>query len=168
MDSSVTNMDSTERLNLKKMLGECETIDNTHHIRTVKHSVPLAKDIQTMEKLKMQNTTLRAQHPEQFAEICQMQCPFLFANYMDIFSKLLKDEIDLTIMQRFLHVLNMIEDGHVDQHEGSVIVGKILKELYLDSAIRRGENLDKENPPVPKIEGKPVSWKQFRSQLNST
>ena len=32
----------------------------------------------------------------------------------------------------------------VDQHEGSVLVGKLLKELYVDSALRRSENLDKE------------------------
>jgi hypothetical protein len=36
----------------------------------------------------------------------------------------------------------------INGSEGSVIIGKILKELYLDSAIRRGENLDKENPIV--------------------
>jgi hypothetical protein len=27
----------------------------------------------------------------------------------------------------------LIEDGMVDQHEGSVAVGKLLKELYVDS-----------------------------------
>ena len=33
----------------------------------------------------------------------------------------------------------------VDQHEGSVMVGKLLKELFVDSALKRPENLDKEN-----------------------
>jgi hypothetical protein len=156
-------INSNDRLNLKKLISECETIDNTEYIRQVKHSVPLAKDIQTMERLKMQNMTLRTSHPDQFAEICESQCGFLFNNYMDIFKKLLKDEINLQIMQQFLHVLNMIEDGLVDQHEGSVIIGKILKELYLDSAIRRGEHLDQENPPVPRVEGKQIGWNQFKT-----
>jgi hypothetical protein len=42
-------------------------------------------------------------------------------------------------------------------------VGKILKELYLDSAVRRGENLDKEHPPAPKAENKFVSWSEYKS-----
>jgi hypothetical protein len=155
-------MDNDERLNLKKLVDEMETVDNTAHIRQVKHSLLLFADIETMERLKMQHTSMRYSQPEQFAELCEVQCSFLFKNYMDIFKKLIKDEINLEIMQKFLQVLKMIEDGQVDQHEGSVIVGKILKELYLDSAIRRGDNLDKENPLPQKMEGKQISWNQFK------
>jgi hypothetical protein len=158
-------VNTDERLNLKKLITECETVDNTEYIRKVKQSIPLAKDIQTMERLKMQNTTLRATHPEEFAQICEGQCAFLFNSYTDIFKKLLKDEINLEIMQQFLQVLKMVEDGNVDQHEGSVIIGRILKELYLDSAIRRGDNLDKENPPLPKVDGKKISWNEFKSKV---
>lgn len=161
-----SQINSNDRLNLKKLINECETVDNTQYIRQVKHSIPFAKDIQTMEKLKMQNILFRSTNPEQFSELCEMNCSFLFNNYTDIFKKLLKDEINLEIMQQFLHVLNMIEDEEVDQHEGSVIIGKILKELYLDSAIRRGENIDKENPPIVKIEGKQITWKEFVSSKN--
>jgi hypothetical protein len=32
----------------------------------------------------------------------------------------------------------------LDQHEGSFIVGTILKELYIDSALKRGDKLDNE------------------------
>ena len=67
-------------------------------------------------------------------------------------------------MTQLLSVLKMIEDGKVDQHEGSVMVGKILKELYVDAALKRGENLDRENAEqkVPPVEGKPISWKEFK------
>jgi hypothetical protein len=48
------------------------------------------------------------------------------------------------------------------------MVGKVLKELYIDSAVKRGENLDKiyeaEKPQL--IEGKEVSWKQYK-KMNS-
>lgn len=165
MSDNFAPVNSDERLNLKKLITECETVDNTEYIRKVKQSIPLAKDIQTMERLKMQNTTLRATHPEEFAQICEVQCAFLFNSYTDIFKKLLKDEINLEIMQQFLQVLKLVEDGNVDQHEGSVIIGRILKELYLDSAIRRGDNLDKENPPVPKVDGKKISWNEFKSKI---
>ena len=36
-----------------------------------------------------------------------------------------------------LMILKRIEDGELDQHEGSYEVGKILKELYVDSALRK-------------------------------
>jgi hypothetical protein len=49
-----------------------------------------------------------------------------------------------------VRVLEMIEDGKVDQSEGSVIVGKFLKELYVDSALRRADNLDKANASADK------------------
>jgi len=78
----------------------------------------------------------------------------------------LKDELNLGIMLRFIKVLQLIEDGHVDQHEGSAIIGKFLKELYVDSALRRGENLDKANaeslPKIPEIEPKSISWKDYK------
>jgi hypothetical protein len=154
---------SSDRLNLKKLISESDATDNTEYMRRVKHSIPLAKDIQILEKLKSQNSVLRESSPEKFHEICQQHCSFLYNNYTDIFNRLLKDELNLLIMQQFLQVLKMIEDGRVDQHEGSVIVGKILKELYLDSAVRRGENLDKEHPPAPKAENKSVSWSEYKS-----
>ena len=40
-------------------------------------------------------------------------------------------------------MLSEIEDGNLDQHEGSVKVGRLLKELYIDSAMRQGEKMDK-------------------------
>ena len=63
----------------------------------------------------------------------------------------------------------MIEDGKVDQHEGSVIVGKILKELYVDSAMKRIDNLDKEHTQdsVPKIEPKKLSWREYKIHHSS-
>jgi hypothetical protein len=67
-------------------------------------------------------------------------------------------------MTKLLTVLKMIEDGKVDQHEGSVMVGKILKELYIDSATKRADNIDKEyeDQKVQPIEGKKVSWSEYK------
>jgi hypothetical protein len=55
----------------------------------------------------------------------------------------------------------------LDQHEGSFIVGTILKELYIDSAIKRADNIDKEHEHerVQINNGKEVSWKKFK-QMN--
>jgi hypothetical protein len=75
--------------------------------------------------------------------------------------------LDLAIMSRLLAVIKMIEDKKVDQHEGSVLVGKILKELYVDSALKRCDNLDKEHnsdDKEEKREVKPVSWSEWKSK----
>ena len=73
-------------------------------------------------------------------------------------------------MTKLLMVLKMIEVGKVDQHEGSVIFGRILKELYLDSAVKHADNLDKKNKgyEVDKhvVESKPISWKEFKLMNN--
>ena len=70
-------------------------------------------------------------------------------------------------MSNLLDVLKHIEDGKVDQHEGSVAVGKILKELYVDSALKRCNAIDQsiDTPEVTYMEAKPISWKQFK-QMN--
>jgi hypothetical protein len=67
-------------------------------------------------------------------------------------------------MTKLLIVLKLIEDGKVNQHEGSVMVGKVLKELYVDSALKRGDNLNAENDsePAPSV-GKPISWKEYKT-----
>ena len=72
--------------------------------------------------------------------------------------------MNLQIMGEFLNVLKKIEDGELDQHEGSVKVGELLKELYIDSALKRSEKLDKENPTETKeLKTSNISWKQYKN-----
>ncbi len=159
----MSTLSSEDRLNLKKLIDETQCDDNTEHIRKVKHSVQIRDNIRLMDKLKKQHADTP---PEEFAEICRSSCSFLFNNYTDIFNKVLKDEIDLLIMTKLLIVLKLIEDGKVDQHEGSAKVGQILKELYVDSALKRSENLDKEHAgeQVPKVEPKQISWSEYKKK----
>ena len=151
-----------ERLNLKKMINESDCDDNTDNIRRLKHSVLMRDDIRKLDTLKNTHSDMKNNDNDQFSLICQNECQFLYTNYTDIFNKLVKDELDLTIMTKLLTVLKLIEDSNVDQHEGSVMVGKILKELYVDSATKRLDNLDKEHDKEPMSEGKAISWKQFK------
>ena len=95
-----------------------------------------------------------------------------FNHYTDIYNKVIKDEINLTILLRLLNVLNSIEEGHVDQHEGSFEVGKLLKKIYIDSALRKADKLDKANKgregegeEEEEEEEKPIesiSWSEFK------
>jgi len=92
-------------------------------------------------------------------------------NYTDIFKRILRNEINYEILGKVLDVLKAVEEEKVDQHEGSVLVGKVLKEMYLDSAVRHGNNLDKKYQetappkPVPVVE-KLISWKDYKNQGN--
>jgi len=169
----MSSLNSKERLDLKKLISESDCTDNTEHIRNVKHSVLIRNDIRTVENLKMRERQLFENDKDAFRGLCESKAPFLCGNYFDIFNRLLKNELDLTIMTKLLTVLKLIEDGKVDQHEGSVMVGKILKELYIDSAIRHGDNLDKDRinetdsqEKVEPIEGKKISWKEFKKMEN--
>ena len=105
--------------------------------------------------------------PEKINLECMNECGFLFTYYTEIFNKIKKDEIDINILNKFIDVLRQIEDGELDQHSGSFLVGTLLKELYIDSALKKADKLNEEhdkNKPV-KEEKEPVqiSWKQYKS-----
>lgn len=157
-------MNDQERLNLKHLLDQSDYQDNTDTIRRLKHSTLIRDDIRKIDTLKMTRSELKQQRPDEFEELCRSECYFLFQNYTDIFNKLLKDELDLTIMTKLLTILKLIEDDKVDQNEGSVMVGKILKELYIDSAMKRMDNLDREHAKeeIPKVVPKNISWRDYK------
>ena len=162
-------LSNEDRIDLKRLLSTSDCENNTEHIRTMKHSTKIQNDIMKLVEFKNSQQTLAESYPDKFVEEARVLVPFLAKGYTDIFNKVIRNEINFEILGKLLYVLKAIEDEKVDQHEGSVLVGKILKELYLDSAVRHGENLDKKNaaeePPKPKlVEGRPISWKEYKSK----
>lgn len=160
----MANLTNDERLNLKKMINESECDDNTDNIRRLKHSVLMRDDIRKIDTLTNTHSEMKNTNISAFTELCQTECSFLYTNYTDIFHKLIKDELDLTIMTKLLTILKMIEDEKVDQHEGSVMVGKILKEMYVDSATRELNHLNeqRDGERVPPSTGEKISWNEFK------
>lgn len=163
----MAELSDNERLNLQRMINDSECDDNTEQIRKVKHSILLRDEIRKLDTFKKANRSLQVKNFDRFTEEAKSVCPFLFRNYTDIFNRITKDELDLEIMTKLLMVLKMIEDNKVNQHEGSVMVGKVLKELYVDSALKRGENLDKlyESTKPETIEIKDannLTWKEYK------
>jgi len=161
-------MNPQEKIDLKKLMNNMtdDYVDNTDGIRELKHSRLIHADILKLEQLKTEHAEMRLSNPFQFREICEAECMFLFYKYTDIFNRLLRDEIDLAIMEKALNVLLKIEEGQIDQQEGSVMVGKLFHEIYVDSALRRSGNLDKaaaESESIPKYEGVAISWKEYKS-----
>jgi hypothetical protein len=163
-------MDNLDRLNLQKMLKTNDVQDCTESIRTNRHSSLIHKDVQELLDLKKKYFRLKNSNPNQFDAMCVSKCQFLFNNYTDIFNKVKKDEIDLNILENFLQILKKIEDRQIDQHEGSFLVGKLLKEIYIDSALKKSEKLDKQregNSGASKKlainKPKKISYKDFKN-----
>ena len=160
-------MNDKQRLQLQNMIKVNNVEDQTELIRELKHSIILKNEINNMMMLKVK---YRNDENQMFEE-CVKECNFLYTYYTDIFNKIKKNEIDIRILNQFLDVLEKIENGELDQHEGSFLVGTILKELYIDSALKKSEKLDKlsetNNPqPVPvEKEKKNISWKQFKASI---
>ena len=155
-------MDDRQRLQLQKMIKVNDVQDQTSLIRELKHSHLLQADINALLKLKMKYKN----NAEEIQQHAQTECNFLFMYYTDIYNKIRKDEIDLKILNRFLNVLRQIEDGEMDQHEGAFVVGTLLKEIYVDSALRKADKLDEEHentnikPLEPAIQ---ISWKEYKN-----
>lgn len=161
-------LSTEESLNLKKMMTEMDYVDNTATIRKLKHSARIRDEINRLELLKKSHAELRQTDREGFFNLAYKECNFLFNNYMDLFTRVMKDEVDIKIMTKILIVLKLIEDERLDQNEGSVMVGRYLKEMYLDSAVRRADHMDSEREAerIQPVEGKPISWRDFKLDMS--
>ena len=152
-------MNKEDKLNLKKIVNNYNPVETTEKIRDLKHSEKIRENVTTYLELKKKYKRLSK---EQFTNIVQKKCYFLYENYTNIFNKLIKDELDLTILNKFLYILHKIEKGDIDQHEGSVMVGNILKELYIDSALRK-DNKRNENKKTERTrKGKNITWNDYK------
>jgi len=137
-------LDEKDRLNLSEMIKSYGSDDNTEKIRKLKHSYKIKENIQVMMNLKKKYAKMRRDEPKKFERIVTSQCNFLFNKYTNIFNRLLKDEIDLRILLTFVDTLKQVEEGEIDQNEASVLIGKILKELYIDSALKERKSSKKQ------------------------
>ena len=154
-------MDDKQRLQLQNMIKTNNVEDQTDLIRNLKHSQVLRNEINNMIMIKAKYRG----DDEKIAQECMNESNFLFTYYTEIFNKVKKDEIDINMLYKFLDILKKIEEGQLDQHEGSFQVGTILKAIYVDSALKKADKLDAINE-TEKVEPKKanvnVSWKQFK------
>ena len=156
-------MDDKARLQLQKMIKAHDVEDQTELIRELKHSHLLQNDINNLIMLKAKYRN----DQDKINEEGMSECGFLFTYYTDIYNKIRKDEIDLKILNQFLNVLRRIEDGELDQHDGAFIIGTLLKEIYVDSALRKAAKLN-ENQEQEYVEPREVvniSWKDFKKTI---
>ena len=126
-------LDADTRLNFDKILRETGVEDNTNKIRKLKHSTKIKEQVSIMLNIQKNYSRIGKKAMQKMLET---KCHWLFTHYTNLFIKLKKNQLDLQILDTFLTTLKDLEDGKVDQHEASVKVGKVLKELYIDSALK--------------------------------
>lgn len=154
-------MENQQNLNLKNLIKDYKYESTTEKIRTLKHSKKIRMDVTNLLNLKKKYNRLDFNTQ---TNIIKKQCSFLYKNYTNIFNKVLKDNLNMDLLHKFLVILESIENGKYDQHEASVKVGQILKEIYIDSSIREAHKNDnkKKNKKVNTIKPKKVSWKEYK------
>ena len=155
-------IDDKTRLDFNKMLKESGASDNTEKIRQLKHSDKIREQVTFMMEIKKKYPKLKRETKDRMIE---SKCLWLWKNYMNIYNKLKKDQLDLNILHRFLSTLKQVEEGELDQHDASVKVGQALKELYVDSAMQQQKKREELEAKRRKKGGKPVkkiSWSDYK------
>ena len=156
-------MDPNQRLQLQQMITANNVEDNTNLIRQLKHSHVLRENVNNLIMLKAKYMN----DPDSLHLEGMTECNFLFTYYTDLYNKIRKDEIDLKILFKAFDVLRDIEDGKIDQHDGAYTFGTLLKQVYVDSALKKAEKLDekygntKEEPKKPNVN---VSYKMWKNK----
>ena len=146
-------MNDDQRLKLHEMITENNVQDNTDKIKRLKHSELIRKDVDTLLSIMLK---LKTDDYKTLDTAYIQQCNFLFIHYTNIYNKLLKNQIDIGILYKFLDCLKSIEDGKKNQHEGSYEIGTLLKSIYIDTKIY-------DEPK--KRECKNISWIEY-NKLN--
>ena len=156
----------TQSLNMKALMESDDYVNNTEKIRQIKHSDMILADVGKLCELKKTHHKMKIVEEEKYKHLCQTSCPFLHNNYTDIFNKIVNDELDMNMLVNFVQTLKQIEDGVLDQYDASVKVGTILKEMYVDSAMRRGQKLDEKyaSDATKFVEPKQMSWKDYKEK----
>lgn len=157
-------MDSKDNLNLKKLISEYKPEETTEKIRKLKHSLLIKQDVEEIILTKRKYSKLKH---ETLNQMCIKRANFLYTNYTNIFNKLVKGELNLEILGRLIMILQKIEKGECDQHEASVMVGTILKELYIDSALKKQAKSDAKHKAKEKRlrNGKKISWSEYKKTI---
>ena len=155
-------MNLQEKTQLDKFLCENNVEDVTATIRANKHSAPLKEDLKILYELVDRAIEDGSEIDEQNPE---GKCMFLFTYYTDIFNRVKKNKLDRKILDKFVDILAEIENCEEDQHSAAHKVGKYLKELYIDSALREAEQReDKEEGEKPKQPARQVTYTQFKKK----
>jgi len=157
-------MNKEQQINLKKMMKEFDVTDQTENIRNIKHSAQIRTDVEKIIQIQKENHDMSH---ETLDAICLNSCFFLFTNYTDIYNRLLKKELNITILFKIIDCLQKIENGNCDQQEASFEVGTLLKKMYIDSALKKADKQEEQysQPSEETTPPKNISWKNYKKNI---
>ena len=150
-------LSESDKYQLQQMVDKHPVEDHTNKIRELKHSKQLSDSIKLLLSMKQEHATLLKENKPEFENLFLTKDPFLFYNYFELYNMVLKETIDVGILDKLIGVLAKIEDGTYDQHEGSYVVGTILKEIYIDTKLK--ETSENKHSFV---EPKAISWNEYK------
>ena len=75
----------------------------------------------------------------------------------------MKNELDPKIMYSMIQVLEKIERKQLNQHEASVAVGKMLKQIYIDGVVSNDKPSYKQTKK--KKQTKNISWTEYKQRF---
>jgi hypothetical protein len=139
--SSPQEIRNSMRQQLDNLMRDDDVADSTERIRELKHSSKIRGDLERLMALRREHTRAT---PEVFRRMALARCPFMHEHYSDMLFKLIKNEVDINLIMRFVDLLAAIENGQLNQHEASFQVGTILKKIYIDSVLKRDELREQE------------------------
>ena len=154
-------MDESQQELLEKIIKENNTEDNTEKIQKLKHSSQIRKDVSNIHNIKRK---LRTRDFRTIDRECQSKAVFLFRHYPIIYNKMLKNQINMKIMYKFLDVLSTIENGSRTQHEASYEIGMLLKELYVDKKIDMSKEKTRQDKSV---KPKKISYEEYKRMMEN-
>jgi hypothetical protein len=164
-------MNVEERHKLDKLIKEHNIPDHTPHIRKVKHSKQIKSEVEIFINLKTKYSYMKRTNHRKFVKIVYKHCPFLLKHYMMILNKLIKDELNMDILSNFISRLSDIEEGRLDYHEASVLIGQLLETLY-DSELKHKKGKKKQcktrdgnKDVINKTVIPTLSWSQYKAKL---
>jgi len=146
------------------MIEQNNVVDNTNILRELKHSSVIKQNVERLLELKQIHADLLQSNKQKFEEIVLQDCGFLFFNYMPLYNSILKENLNMTILNELLTILSKIENGECDQHEASYEVGKLLKAIYIDTTLQRIREND-ESVKVEYVEPKTIKWSEFKNNI---
>lgn len=158
------NLTDNDRIQLENMLRENKVEDTTHKIQELQHSSKLLESLKIIEGLKKQYPRIYKTNYSRFEEIVRNRGgDWLWSHYTNIYHKLMKNELDPKIMYSMIQVLEKIERKELNQHEASVAVGKMLKQIYIDGVVSNDKPSYKQTKK--KKQTKNISWTEYKQRF---
>lgn len=100
--------------------------DHTDSIRSEAAAERLLADLETMHRLKLEHAKWAVRAPARFEKMIRKHCKFMLQHQKDVFKRLMKGDISVSMAKTLFTILHRIEKGELNQEQASEEVGRYL------------------------------------------